>query len=136
MSPALRYISAFVILLSASYAHARQTDNDPAFCNKKWYCEMTKDAEGNVISPEKGSENDFMHFRCDSSFSLSESGILLEGKWSYDNDSRIITLRQHQLNNIPEAFSFHIIDADEGHMVIVAQSGSASQETAYLFTKP
>ncbi len=97
---------------------------------------MTKDAEGNVISPEKGSENDFMHFRCDSSFSLSESGILLEGKWSYDNDSRIITLRQHQLNNIPEAFSFHIIDADEGHMVIVAQSGSASQETAYLFTKP
>lgn len=97
---------------------------------------MTKDAEGNVTPPEKGSENDYMFFKCDSTFTLAESGIILQGKWSYDVETRTIKLQQEQLTNIPETFSFHVVESDEGHMVIVADSGSASQETAYLFTKP
>jgi len=96
---------------------------------------MTKDADGKVLPQEKGSENDYMHFRCDSTFTLSEGGIVLQGTWSYDDETRLITLMQKQLNNIPESFSYHIIDSDEGHMVIVAGAGSASQETAYLITK-
>jgi len=130
----LRIILATLFACFAVNTLAQEVDS-VSFCDKKWYCEMTKDAEGNVLPQEKGSEDNYMYFKCDNTFKLSESGILLEGTWSYDNETRLITLTQKQLNNIPESFSFHIVDSDEGHMVIVAGTGSASQEIAYLITK-
>lgn len=130
----LQLITTVLLACNAAPTYSQQEES-VSFCDKKWYCEMTKDADGQVLPQEKGSENDYMHFRCDSTFTLSEGGVVLAGKWSYDFDTRLITLMQDQLKNIPESFSFHIVDSDDGHMVIVAGAGSASQETAYLYTK-
>ncbi|MBX2907825.1 MAG: hypothetical protein KF744_17395 [Taibaiella sp.] len=125
-----------LIALAKPSLHASQDNDEYVICGKKWYCEMTKDAEGNVIPPETGSEKDYMYFKCDSTFTLAEGNILLEGKWSFNFDTKVITLHQEQLNNFPESLSFNIIDADDGHMVIVAQSGTEKQETAYLVARP
>jgi len=118
-----------------SQSFAQQREDDEPFCGKKWYCEMTKDADGTTHPPVKGSENDYMHFLCDSTFILREDTITLKGKWRFDEGTKTITLQQQQLNNIPETFSFHIIESDEGHLVIIGQEGTKNEETAYLYSK-
>ncbi len=121
-------------LFGTTFAYSQSADGE-IFCGKKWYCEMTKDADGTTHPPEAGTEKDFMYFLCDSTFVLTENGIVLKGKWSYDDSTRTIKLQQKQLDNIPESFSFHIIESDEGHLVIIGQEGTSGEETAYLFSK-
>jgi hypothetical protein len=106
------------------------------FCGKKWYCEMTKSADGSIHPTEKSKADDYMHFLCDSSsFILIESGITLKGNWSFDEATMVITLHQKQLNTIPDSFAFHIIEYDDSHMVIMGQEGTANEETLHLYTK-
>lgn len=126
-------ILIFISLLAALPLMAQVPG--PDFCDKKWYCEMTKDADGNTSPPEKGTENNYMHFLCDSSFTLSEGTILLKGKWEFDAETMTITLVQQQIETMPERISFHIIDFDEGHLVIVGRQGTDSDKTVYFYTK-
>jgi hypothetical protein len=130
-------ILLLLVLLSLAIGNTSfaQTEDSTAFCGKKWYCEMTKDADGVTHPPEAGTEKDFMDFRCDSTFELAENGIVLKGTWLYNEETRTIKLTQTQMDNIPESFSFHIIDSDEGHLVIIGQEGTTNEETAYFYTK-
>jgi len=128
--------SLFCITLSStSLCYAQQREQDDLFCGKKWYCEMTKDGDGTPHTPDSSAAGDYMHFLCDSTFILKEKGITLKGNWEFNDTTMTITLRQSQLNTIPESFSFHIIDFDEGHLVIIGQEGTKNEETAYLYSK-
>ena len=134
----MRLLLSIIVLFAAMLLPDKlwaKTADDSLFCGKKWYCEVTKDADGTSHLPDSGSENDYMHFLCDSTFVLSEKGIVLKGKWIFDITTKTITLQQTQLNNIPESFSFHIIDYDEEHLVIIGQEGTKNDETAYLYSK-
>lgn len=96
---------------------------------------MTKDAEGTIYPTPDSSANNFMNFRCDSTFTLVENQTTLEGKWEFDSNTMTISLHQSQLANLPELFSFHIIDYDEGNLVIIGRQGTDNEETAHLFTR-
>ena len=124
---------AIFLLFAATNGYAQPSTLE--FCDKKWYCEMTKDADGKTWPPEKGTENNYMHFLCDSTFALSEGTVLLKGRWEFDTETMVITLVQQQIETIPERISFHIIDLDEGHLVIVGRQGTDSDKTVYFYTK-
>ena len=129
--------SIFIVLasiLSGMYASG-QTPSEIPFCNRKWYCEMTKDAEGNPHLADSSTAKDYMDFRCDSSFTLSEQGIILKGKWSFDPVTMTITLTQNQIQTIPEHIKFHVIEYDGEKLVIIGQEGTNNEETAFLYTK-
>lgn len=130
----LHIIFCLLLLPSSTRAHAQEKINEP-FCGKKWYCEMTKDSSGKILSPEKGTENNYMYFGCDSNFTLLEGDITLKGKWSFDDATAVLTLSQSQLNTIPEKISFHFIEYDEVHLVMVGQAGTNSNNTVYFITK-
>ncbi len=128
--------SVFLILISLFAAMPIMAQVPvPDLCDKKWYCEMIKDDNGKTSPPEKGTENNYMHFLCDSSFILSEGAVLLKGRWEFDSETMVITLVQQQIETIPERISFHIIDSDEGHLVIVGRQGTDSDKTVYFYTK-
>lgn len=107
----------------------------PIFCGKRWYSEMLKDADGTIHPPEKGAEKDYMHFTCDSAFTLAEAGVVLKGKWTFDEDAMLITLQQQQIATMPEFIAFHIIDYDDSHLVLIGQKGTDSEQTLFLYTK-
>lgn len=96
---------------------------------------MTKDKDGTIHAPEKGTEKDYMHFTCDSAFTLAEAGLLLKDKWTFDNETMIITLIQEQIATMPEYIAFHILDYDERHLVLVGQKGTNSEQVLYLYVK-
>jgi hypothetical protein len=132
----------FIVTLTLLLAFAPlpafcQTDEvtSSIFCDKKWYCEMTKDANGTLYPTPDSNANNFMNFRCDSTFTLVENQTTLEGRWEFDSNTMTISMHQSQMTNIPELFSFHIIDYDEGHLVIIGRQGTDNEETAHLFTK-
>lgn len=141
-TPINRYIPFLVttILLIVSccgttWGQVAGSDAD-IFCGKKWYSEMTKSADGTIFPTDSSKANNYMHFLCDSNaFTLVEDSITLKGTWIFDEATMVITLHQNQLNNLPEKFSFHIIEYDDTHMVILGQQGAAQQETIYLYTK-
>lgn len=96
---------------------------------------MLKDGNGAIHPPEKGTEKDYMHFTCDSAFTLIEAGVVLKGKWSFDENAMIITLAQQQIATMPELIAFHIIDYDDAHLVLIGQKGTDSEQTLFLYTK-
>lgn len=104
-------------------------------CGKHWYCEMTKDADGTIHPVEKSAEGNYMYFLCDSTFELSENGIVLKGQWMFNDTARIITLSQTQMNTIPEIIEFHILDYDSDRLVIIGERGTDNEKTAHLYTK-
>jgi hypothetical protein len=124
----------FALLLTSSHLHAQDVGQE-VFCGKKWYCEMTKDPDGTPHPPEKGSENDYMLFACDSNFTLAEKGTILKGKWVFDKEKSILTLIQSQISTMPERISFHFMEYDDSHLVMVGQSGTNSESTVYFITK-
>ena len=130
----LSYCLISYSLMMGSGAYAQAKVHEP-FCGKKWYCEMTKDADGKTHPPEKGTEDDFMLFACDSNFTLKENGIVLKGKWTFDDSTAMLTLLQTQLNTIPEKILFHFMEYDEVHLVIVGEEGTDSESTAYFISK-
>lgn len=105
------------------------------FCDKKWYCEMTKGPDGIPHMTDSSSAKDYMDFSCDSTFTLSEQGTVLKGNWYFDPGSMTITLIQKQLQTIPEKITFHVIEYDGEKLVIIGQQGTNSEETAYLYSK-
>lgn len=124
-----------ILFFSASAMAQMQLPGTELFCDKKWYCEMTKDADGTIHPPDPGTENDYMNLRCDSTFTLIEAGIVLQGHWHFDSANMLLTLYQTQIATLPEQFSFHIIDQDESHLVIMGREGTTSAETAHLYTR-
>ena len=141
-SQSIRFIilSISVVLLSVGFSTTASAQvagmEADIFCGKKWYCAMTKSADGTIHPTEKSKADDYMHFLCDSTtFILIESGIKLKGNWSFDESTMIITLHQKQLNTIPDSFAFHIIEYDDTHMVIMGQEGAANEETLHLYNK-
>ena len=112
-----------------------QVKIDEPFCGKKWYCEMTKDGDGNTHPPEAGTEKDFMLFSCDNNFTLLEKGTNLAGKWTFDEETAIVTLTQTQIPTIPDKISFHFIEYDETHLVMLGQEGTKGESTVYFVTK-
>ena len=96
---------------------------------------MTKDADGTTHPPDKGTEKDYMQFYCDSNFTLQERGTTLKGKWVFDEETAILTLIQSQIATIPEKISFHFIEYDDVHLVMVGQSGTNGDSTVYFITK-
>ncbi|WP_345084661.1 hypothetical protein [Nemorincola caseinilytica] len=105
------------------------------FCGRNWYCEMTKDPDGNIYPAGKGTEKDHMSFNCDSTFVLVEDTVTLKGKWKFEEEEMVITLVQQQIATMPGEIAFHIIDHDEGHLVLIGQKGTAGERTMYLYTK-
>lgn len=141
-SQSIRHIACSIIIILISLCFTSTAAAQVAgmeadiFCGKKWYCEMTKSADGTIHTTEKSNAEDYMHFLCDSnSFILIESGITLKGNWSFDETTMIITLHQKQLNTLPDSFAFHIIEYDDSHMVIIGQQGTENEETLHLYTK-
>ncbi|MBL7692544.1 MAG: hypothetical protein JNM41_13215 [Flavipsychrobacter sp.] len=112
-----------------------QTAEETPFCDRKWYCEMTKGPDGIPHVTDSSSAKDYMDFRCDSTFTLSEQGTVLKGTWSYDPGTMTITLFQKQMLTIPERITFHVIEYDGEKLVIIGQEGTSSEETAYLYSK-
>ena len=134
MTRVLSPLCCLLLLLGSASAYGQQKIDEP-FCGKKWYCEMTKDADGKTHAPEKGSEADYMLFACDSNFTLQESGTTLKGRWIFDDESAIITLIQTQLTSIPERISYHFMEYDDSHLVMVGQAGTNGESTAYFITR-
>ncbi len=96
---------------------------------------MTKGPDGIPHMTDSSSAKDYMDFRCDSTFTLSEQGTVLKGNWSFDPGTMTITLTQKQLQTIPEKITFHVIEYDGEKLVIIGQQGTNSEETAYLYSK-
>ncbi len=124
----------FMLAPASCFGQVAGAESD-IFCGKRWYCEMTKDADGTIHPPDPGSDKDFMQFLCDSTFFLTEKGIQLKGRWEFDNIGMVLTLKQTQIDTMPESFSFHIIDYDEGHLVVIGREGTDNEETAHHSTK-
>jgi len=131
------FVRCFLLSLSLliSAAAYSQVKNDVPFCGKKWFCESTKDGDGTMHPPEKGSENDYMQFLCDNSFVLLEKGTMLKGKWIFDEETAILTLSQTQLTSIPDKFSFHFMEYDDSHLVMIGEEGTKGESTVFLTTK-
>jgi hypothetical protein len=127
----ISYVACFTTGFSL-FGHAPE---EIPFCDKKWYCEMTKGPDGIPHITDSSSAKDYMDFRCDSTFTLSEQGTTLKGTWSYDPGTMTITLSQKQLQTIPEKITFHVIEYDGERLVIIGQEGTNSEETAYLYSK-
>lgn len=128
-------ISLFCLLLPADGYSQSVTPVYEIICGKKWYIEMIKDAEGNTSTPEAATEKDCMHFGCDSTFVLVEGSVVLKGKWTFDRTTMNIKMEQSQIATMPEAFSFHIVDYDESHLVLVGQEGTINEGTAHLIAR-
>lgn len=124
---------SLLAIISSLYAHAQASTT--LICGKKWYWEMTKDASGEVHEVDTGATNDYMYFKCDSNFVLEEQGTELKGTWTFDTGTMTIILFQHQINSIPERITFHLIDYDEGKLVIMGREGTNEEQTGFLYTK-
>ena len=96
---------------------------------------MTRDADGKTNPPDKGTENNYMYFDCDSNFTLQESGIMLKGKWIFDEETATLTLSQSQMTSIPEKITFHFMEYDDSHLVMIGQEGTNSESTVYFITR-
>ena len=124
----------FLFLTIACHSICKAQSKEP-FCGRKWYCESTKDIDGNIHVPEKGEENDYMLFLCDSNFLLIEDSTTLKGKWCFDEETAIITLTQSQITSLPDKFSYHFMEYDEAHLVMIGEEGTHGQTIAYFITK-
>lgn len=130
----MRSVLFTIVLVAVSVVSFGQVSG-PLFCDKKWFCDMLKDADGTIHPPEKGTEKDYMHFTCDSAFTLTEAGVVLKGRWSFDEDAMVITLAQQQIATMPDVIAFHIIDYDDSHLVLIGQKGTDSEQTLFLYTR-
>jgi hypothetical protein len=102
---------------------------------KTWILSKYKESDGSMYPPLAQMKNGYTRYFQDGTFESKEQGILIKGKWTFDEKTMILTTTQNQIKDYPAKIEAKVIKLDAKEMIIEALDEEGSKLTLFLIPK-
>lgn len=128
------YVSAFLLVCSiAVFAQSKHSINKDLLC-KIWKLEKYQEADGKIYPIPAEMKNDYLTYNCDGTMESIEQEGLVKGKWTYNEDTKTITVTQSTNKNYPAKVEIRIIKLTTEELVVEAKDAGGA--TLVMYMKP
>ncbi|MBK6483373.1 MAG: hypothetical protein IPG01_09635 [Chitinophagaceae bacterium] len=123
-----------LIISSVAIAQTQALDKKHLLC-KTWVLEKYKETNGKIYYPPSELRSEYLKYNCDGTMESIEGGLLLKGKWTFDESEGTITSIQNATKDYPAKIVTRIIMITEKELVIEGIDAGGDKLILYLRSK-
>ena len=127
-------IILMLVLSIATYSQTQATVEKELLC-KTWFLEKYQEADGKTYPSPMEMKNEYLKYNCDGTMESIEGGLLLGGKWTFDETKGIITVTQNTTKDYPTKIVTRVISLTEKELVIEGIDAGGDKLILYLRPK-
>lgn len=126
---------SFMVALTIVTQAQNQTVIRKEFLCKTWLMEKYQEADGKIYPIPSEMKNEYLKYNCDGTMESIEGGLLLKGKWTFDESKGTITTTQYTTKDYPTKIVTQIITLTEKELVIEGLDAGGDKLILYLRSK-
>ena len=127
-------LTCLIFLCSVGVKAQKGGDVQKLIC-QKWYLE--KYAEGDeepVVAPDFFKDSYSLDFE-DGSMTSLENGIKVQGKWTYNTETKQLIGTQTENSDFPQEVAVEVVEVSTKQMIVKGTDAEGNTLTLYLYSK-
>lgn len=120
-----------LILSAVTFAQNNKGFKKELLC-KVWKLDKYQEANGKTYPALEEMKQDYLKYNCDGTFESTEMGLLIKGKWLYNNVTMVIIATQTNNKNYPAKIETKVTKLTDKELVVVSKDAEGNKLTLYM----